>query len=154
MTGTPLGKIPQGTNPTSTHFFSSFLPRCIHVILYQVGIGLYLTNLSLYQTNKPKLTISSDFTAASKSRCARWHSASPALPLAVRSGMFIDNTKSTFLRSTRKSAKRMFTWSGSAELNFGTSWSPTRTVGDGVSSPLLFCILTTLSTELETAELS
>lgn len=98
--------------------------------------------------------ILSDPTAVSKSRSACWYLASSASPSAVWSGMFIDSAKSTRLLSTRKTAKRMRIVSGTAELNLRTSWFPLRTIGEGVSSPLLFCILVMLSIELDVAELS
>lgn len=151
---TPLGKSVQF--PRLRHIFSSpSFCRCFRVIVYQMKIVLYLkAEFSFYQTNRSKSMIFRDSTAVSKARCACWYFVSSNSPSAVSSGMFMESTKSTFLLSTRKSAKRTQILCGTAELNLRTSWVPLRTVGDGVSSSLLFRILAILSTELETAELS
>ena len=133
--------------------------KCFLVLLYSfkhVPDVNCCTSLSFHHTKRSKSRIRSDFAAASKSCCARWYSASSASSSTPPSGTFTDNTKSTFLLSIRKTAKRTWTTSGTRELNLRTSWLPWRTIGEGVLSPLAFGIgiVATLSIELDVAELS
>jgi len=107
-----------------------------------------------HHTKSLKSRMRSDSTAVSKSSCACWYLVSSTLSSTAPSGMFMDNTKSTFLLSIRKTANRMWIVWSTAELNLQTSWVPWSTIGEGVSSPSSFGFLVTLSMELDAAELS
>ena len=130
-----------------------FLFWCIHTTMYQMLIVVQI-NPSPHHTKSPKSRMRSDSTAVPKSSCACWYLASSILPSTVSSGMFMDNTKSTFLLSIRKTAKRTWIVWGTAELNLRTSWVPWSTIGGGVPSALSFGFLVTCSMELDAAELS
>lgn len=135
----------------------SFRPRLL-VLVYSynhVPDANRCTNKSPpHHTKSLKSRMRSDSTAVSKSSCACWYLASSILSSTAPSGMFMDNTKSTFLLSIRKTANRTWIVWSTAELNLQTSWVPWSTIGEGVSPLPSFSFLVTLSTELDAAELS
>jgi hypothetical protein len=127
------------------------IPRCLpatveflimtHSLIFTLAVQLIVSYISVIHAtsptnnyaNSPKSIIFKDFTASSNCffTCACPATSTPP-PSSVESGMLNVRTKSTFLASTRQSARRMEISSGDARLNFATFWVPDSVVGVGV----------------------